>query len=472
MVATEEAAEHEALLQFMYLAPVGLAQLRPDGAVLMMNPRCAQLLLPLAAEADLDNLFQAMRNIAPDLRTRVEHHGTPPGTVVDALQLQIGAGLPGRDRTANVLSLTLLKLDDERLMAVLSDITVSVARERELKQSQAWIHTLVSGEVDYGLTTLDATGCIQTWSEPLARVTGFSDTQALGQRLALFYPPDSTPEGRLADRLSEAAATGWSLDEGWRLRQDGSRYWGSCLIAPLQARRGVPVADALVGSGSGTGTGTGASSGAYSLVIRDISHLREATEALRQAVACDHLTGLANRRAFFEAGEHEIERWLRAPRPLSLVMIDADHFKHINDRHGHAAGDAVLRHLAQHLHQGFRSIDLVARIGGEEFAVLLPGADAEAAERVAQALCQHIAAQTVAVDGSAIRYTLSAGVATMAPGVAGLEGLLRQADAALYAAKSGGRNRVCRFGDDGAARAAGQGTGEAQPRAPRLQVGS
>ena len=157
---------------------------------------------------------------------------------------------------------------------------------------------------------------------------------------------------------------------------------------------------------------------------------------------CDHLTGLANRRAFFEAAELEMQRWQRRPRALSLVAFDADHFKRINDQHGHAAGDAVLRHLAAGLGATFRNLDLVARSGGEEFLVLLPGAAADDALAAAARLCRSVAAQPVLVDGVAITCTLSAGVATMEPGVDGLQALMKRADLALYQAKALGRNRV------------------------------
>jgi len=229
----------------------------------------------------------------------------------------------------------------------------------------------------------------------------------------------------MADRLHEADLHGWTLDEGWRCRADGSRFWGSCLIAPLHAPGDDRPADR-----------------AYSLIIRDITERREANEALRRSVLCDHLTGLANRRAFFEAAELELHRWQRQPRPLALVAFDADHFKQINDRHGHAAGDAVLRHLAAGLGATFRNLDLVARSGGEEFLVLLPGTTLDGAVAAARRLCQTMADRAVQVDGLPIRCTLSAGVAAMDGDVDSLAMLMQRADLALYQAKALGRNRV------------------------------
>ena len=421
-------ADHEALIQFLYLAPIGLVQARLDGEILLINPLCSQLLMPLSRDGSLTDLFATLEGVAPDLRFLVQSFGPSHGMVCEGLQLHVTDRPPGQ-RQPRILSLTLLKLDEQRLMAVLGDVTQSVRRERELRQSQAWIHTIVTGLTDYALVPLDAHGRIGQWNDGVARVTGFDRAAVVGRDCALFYPPDAMSAERLQDRLHEADQSGWSLDEGWRQRADGTCYWGSCLIAPLHP------SDAAAGS----------TEGGYSLIIRDVSDRREATETLRRSVTCDHLTGLANRRALFEAAQLELERWARAPRPLSLVLIDADHFKRVNDRHGHAAGDAVLRHLAAGMSATFRAIDVVARLGGEEFVALLPGLPLVQAEALAQQLCSSIAARPVEVDGVPIHYTISAGVAAMEPGLDSVEALIRRADAAMYAAKARGRNRVERW---------------------------
>ncbi len=418
----DTAQDHEALLQFLYMAPIGLVQTRLDGEILMVNPLCAQLLMPLVPDGALDNLFTALQAAAPDLAHRVAGFTHGHGMVCEGMQLHIGAGDAGGPQ---VLSLSLLKLDSERLMAVLGDVTQAVRRDRALQHSQAWIHTIASSISDYALVPLDAGGHVAGSNPSIARLTGFEADSVLGRSAAVFYPPGQLPPQRLTDRLHEADQNGWALDEGWRCRADGGRFWGSCLIAPLHAPGDQRPEER-----------------AYSLIIRDITDRREANEALRRSVLCDHLTGLANRRAFFEAAELEVQRWKRQPRPLSLVAFDADHFKLINDRHGHAAGDAVLRHLAAGLGATFRNLDLVARSGGEEFMVLLPGTGLDGALAAADRVCRAVAAQAVDVDGVPIVYTVSAGVATMDGDVDGLDALMKRADLALYAAKALGRNRA------------------------------
>ena len=177
-------------------------------------------------------------------------------------------------------------------------------------------------------------------------------------------------------------------------------------------------------------------------MLRDITDKRAAAEEHRKATTCDHLTGIANRRTFFESAELEFERWKRAPRPLSLLYLDIDHFKMVNDNHGHPAGDAVLRHVATTISELFRQVDVVARVGGEEFAVLLPSTALPDALAVAELLRAAVARQTIDVNGVSIRVTLSVGVASMAADVTGIDALIKRADTALYAAKGAGRNRV------------------------------
>lgn len=423
--AIDQAAEYEALLQFMYLAPVGLVQTSMDGEISFMNPLSAQLLMPLSRDGALSNLFTALENVAPELRFLAGSFESQRGSVCDALRLQVNAGIAG-GVDPKLLSLSLVKLDANRLMAVLSDITLQVKRERQLRQNEALLNAILIGATDYVLISLDRQGCITSCSKSVRAVTGFTVEALIGHPYSIFSAADATtPEG-LVDRLREADLNGWSLHEGWRLRLDGSRFWASEIIAPLNDPRDQQLMHEA----------------AYCFVIRDVTERRDAGELLRRATSCDHLTGLANRRAFFKDAQQELTRWQRAPRELTLIMFDADHFKSINDTWGHPAGDAVLCDLAATLTATFRQADIVARLGGEEFAVLMPSTGTSGALAVARRLLNAVVAQTVLVDGAAIRYTVSAGVATMNSTVSGLDALIKRADVALYEAKKNGRNRV------------------------------
>jgi len=177
--------------------------------------------------------------------------------------------------------------------------------------------------------------------------------------------------------------------------------------------------------------------------LRYALKLGETLEALRQLATRDQLTGLLNRREFDRIMAEEAERCRRFGQPLALVMVDIDHFKAVNDTHGHQAGDAVLRAIAKTLTGQLRTVDRVARIGGEEFALVLMQTGRSAATEVAQRVVEAVAASPVVIEsGASLRLTISAGVAVLPEDVSWLELLIGAADRSLFAAKRGGRNRV------------------------------
>jgi diguanylate cyclase (GGDEF)-like protein len=165
---------------------------------------------------------------------------------------------------------------------------------------------------------------------------------------------------------------------------------------------------------------------------------------LRQIASRDQLTGTLTRRGFIEQCNQEIARFRRNGRPGALVLLDLDHFKAINDTHGHPAGDEVLRQAASLCSAAGRPADSLGRIGGEEFALLLPETDVgdalAAAERLRAAIEAHVFRLR---SGTEVRITASLGVAALDASIDSAEGWLAAADRPLYAAKEGGRNRSC-----------------------------
>jgi diguanylate cyclase (GGDEF)-like protein/PAS domain S-box-containing protein len=254
----------------------------------------------------------------------------------------------------------------------------------------------------------------------LTRANDQTVAEANERAATLFGVPRADVKGKRApdywvnaeDRtalLSKIAATGRVDSHIAELkRADGSRFWGD-VSAQLITFAGRP--SLLVG-------------------VRDITQLHE-------LATMDALTGVANRRRFFEIAEDEVLRADRYGGPLSLAMIDADHFKAINDRLGHAEGDAALQFIAKVLREGLRRSDTVGRYGGEEFCVLLPATALESALEVIDELRLGIA-----LGG---RVTVSAGVIERKEGEA-LASMLKRADDALYKAKAEGRNRVISSG--------------------------
>lgn len=183
-------------------------------------------------------------------------------------------------------------------------------------------------------------------------------------------------------------------------------------------------------------------------LVRTAAQLREVSAELDRLARTDALTGIANRRSFFEMLGAEFRRSRRYARQLSVLMLDLDHFKVVNDRYGHPFGDYVLRRLAEVVSESIRESDLVGRYGGEEFAVALPEAGAEQAMRAAEKLRLAIAATEFRTDGvppegePPVKITISIGVASLSPDDDQDEfELIRRADQALYEAKRTGRNR-------------------------------
>lgn len=177
--------------------------------------------------------------------------------------------------------------------------------------------------------------------------------------------------------------------------------------------------------------------------LRYASKLGDTLEALRRLATRDQLTGLLNRREFDRILQEERERALRFGHALGLVMVDIDHFKSINDLHGHPAGDTVLREVARRIASQVRTVDRVARFGGEEFALILMQTDLESACDVARRVCLATARDPImATDTVALNVTVSAGVAVLPDDARTEAALVAAADRALYAAKQRGRNRA------------------------------
>jgi diguanylate cyclase (GGDEF)-like protein len=178
------------------------------------------------------------------------------------------------------------------------------------------------------------------------------------------------------------------------------------------------------------------------LLQHEVAERRQLEQRLRHMAATDALTGALSRAQFLALGQREVERVRQQGLGLALLMLDIDHFKLINDRHGHPAGDAALCHLVAELRTGIRRIDLLGRLGGEEFAIVLPAIGSEPAAAVADRLRAHIAGHELVHGTQQIGMTVSIGLAMLGDDDAGLEQLLVRADALLYAAKHAGRNRV------------------------------
>jgi len=250
-------------------------------------------------------------------------------------------------------------------------------------------------------------------SPSLLQRTGKDDESFTLTRL--FDDPDE--ESRFRQALSEFG----QLD-GWETRLAGNPPYWAVVWARQLLIDGQPAS--LV----------------WSL---DIQQRKVLEQELRLLASTDPLTGLQNRHAFVKRGVSLLKGAQRHQRQCSALMLDIDHFKRINDTYGHAFGDAVLKAVAGALSQGLREIDLLGRLGGEEFAAILPETDPQQALQVAERLRHAVQALSfIGDDGSRLHLTLSIGLAERLPGEVRLEDLLARADRALYQAKAAGRNRT------------------------------
>lgn len=267
---------------------------------------------------------------------------------------------------------------------------------------------------------VDSEGNYLRWNSYLNRLTGLSDSELMHMPSLLTIQEEDRAIAAAA--LKESFETGSAKAELHIITHERGRR-----IFLMTVRR-FKVKDALYLVGVGIDT-TDKQADAHELKIK----------------ACtDPLTGISNRGHFLVQAEQEIDRSRRYGHPLSIWMLDIDHFKNVNDTHGHHAGDLALQALVDVSKKVLREMDIMGRIGGEEFAVLLPETDTEQALLVAERLRQKIAATEIFTDqNKSLRYTVSIGVATLEDTELDINALLHRADQALYRAKKTGRDKVC-----------------------------
>ncbi len=181
-----------------------------------------------------------------------------------------------------------------------------------------------------------------------------------------------------------------------------------------------------------------------SALEEEIKQKKLLEEELRAIATTDSLTGVYTRRQLMEFGENEVKRFVRAKRPLCILMLDIDHFKNVNDTYGHAAGDAALKSFAATCAESVRSTDIIGRIGGEEFVVIMPETKSEKAFEVAQRIRQNLEAKEICMQdlNLSLKITVSIGMHSAVKADGSFEQMIAKADNALYEAKRGGRNSV------------------------------
>ncbi len=295
------------------------------------------------------------------------------------------------------------------------DRTAEVNRQREQ------FHALVRNATDV-VTVVDSTGIVRYQSVSVERVLGFRFSELVGTRLADLVHPDDRSD--MAARMAAAAPPPAPpvIAEGRMRKKDGSWVMTETTVSDL--RRDASVRGLL-------------------LTTRDVSDRKAMLDELRHRALHDPLTGLGNRIMFRDRLDHAVARASRSPQNIAVLMVDLDGFKGVNDSLGHAAGDQLLREVAQRLSSSVRPGDTVARMGGDEFAVIIEGAPFDTAATVAQRIVNRLRAP-IELEGKPIVCQGSVGISSGST-ANGAEEMLRHADLAMYAAKLSGKGRYAAF---------------------------
>ena len=415
------------LLHFLYACPVGLAEMSADGMIGMVNPLAMQMLLPMSADGLVTNFLQIVGSYAPELRHILTEFKAAHGTVCEGHPVFVHAGGKNGAADALVLACTLVKFDDRRFIASLTDISKQVVQERRLKQAETWFAALLDGVNDFAVISLDRDGIVNGVNAAAAKQTGFSQDAMMNCPLDTFDTPERGSASHSArEQIAIAQRDGWHLDEGWRNRPNGERYWCQRLVA---ARSEEECGHTRMISG-------------YTVILRDVTKSGLDSVKLKEMLTTDHLTGACNRAYFFEIAERQRLRCSLEGRPLGLIAVDIDYFKKVNDSYGHATGDAALKVVAMTCKALLRTNDTFARLGGEEFVVLLPSTDMAAVVGLAERLRTAIDAIVLDAGDKLLTVTASFGCSVMTDPSMTLTELLAAADTLLYVAKRKGRNRV------------------------------
>lgn len=306
-----------------------------------------------------------------------------------------------RDRAARERETELARLVDER-----------TARLRESEESFRKLFEAAP----VPMVLVDSQGLLRAANEQAAAVLGTSRDALVGAPVGSFFEEEGEQR-----RLAQALAETGSLDAVTTrlVPRTGPAIW--CFVSA----RPVSLGDSTT----------------LMVSFQDISEQKRVEELLRDLATKDSLTGVFNRRRFFDTAEAEFARADRYPGDVAVALLDLDHFKGVNDRFGHGTGDDALREVARTVTSATRRQDCVARYGGEEFVVLLPGTSLRGASAIAERMRAAVSELSLQHDGTRVPLTISVGVAVRGPGESVLATLGR-ADQALYRAKDRGRNRV------------------------------
>jgi diguanylate cyclase (GGDEF)-like protein/PAS domain S-box-containing protein len=358
--------------------------------------------------------------------TRKEAEASTP--TIDAAEA-FAAWIPGKEERFDMIEVAAYHIAERSGFAISPKDCWAAAEEQitlmfALRESKKKLETLLDTALD-AVVMIDAEGLIAGWNRQAARIFGWTSEEIMGQSItATIIPLRHRSAHTLGLRHFLATGDGPFMNrmvETHALHRDGHEFPVELSLAAVMTE-GKPE---------------------FSAFIRDITERKRAEAELLEMATTDFLTGLANRRYFMTRMTDELARLQRLDnRHVAVLMLDLDHFKNVNDTHGHAIGDAMLRHFASLMREELRKIDIAGRVGGEEFAIILPGASPDEARVFAERFREKVATTPLRQDNQAIPVTVSIGIAAMQASDSSADAALIRSDEALYRAKKNGRNRV------------------------------
>ncbi|BCS33363.1 hypothetical protein TBR22_A25900 [Luteitalea sp. TBR-22] len=409
--------DQESLLQFLYQLPVAVWRMSGAGEIDLMNPRAVALLVALGLPSRADQGWAILQALDPALADLSRDHLGEPGLVAEQRPVE------RRDPQGQVrhLALTAIIVNPDSCMVAIEDVTSRVLQERQLARERQNLAVLLEALQGYFVVMLGLDLRITQSNRSIERLLGHGTT-IVGRPGAELLRADSSEPVDLAAMAALAVRQGWASFEAEYQCADGGAIWGDTILSTIVDDAGEAAA--------------------FVIVARDVSERRRREVTLLDAALTDPLTRALNRRGLAA----RVEPWLEDARAgrgetMTALALDIDFFKRVNDTHGHDGGDAVLRHVGQLLAQLFRRGDIVARLGGEEFVVLLRDVPEHQAMAMAERVRRVIQDTPVPFKEATIAITTSVGVAR-GDNVTDVARLLHSADLALYRAKAEGRNRV------------------------------
>lgn len=290
------------------------------------------------------------------------------------------------------------------------------------------LDAILNSAEDYAIVVISLKGLVATWNLGAEKVFGYPAQEIIGRPMDVLFTQEDRLNGVPRREIATAREKGRAMDYRWHLRSDGSCFWADGVMTPMYAENGE-----LSG---------------YVKILRDATEKYNSEQEIMRLARVDPLTGVANRAEFDARFVDMTAAASRHRQLLILQLIDLDHFKQINDRFGHHAGDCVLQMAATRIREAIRETDFVARIGGDEFVVLQPDAGSpEVGGTMADKLVEALA-EPFQVDGVQMRIGASIGISVYPQDATGPDQLLRKADLALYKVKAESRNGYHYFSEE------------------------